>query len=189
MRISRVALLASLALAIAAACSDTSATAPSGDKGLLGGDGKPAGTTKPGNPADTGGNPGNPPPSTPPGNTPPPPDTGSTAEPWPRTVIGTLYGVTYTPTGPDSIETELLAGATVRLYKAVDSSPSSEEPPTQLVATTTTNAQGGFTFAALPEGSYKLEVVAPAGSGYLDKSLWFVPQAAVWQMGVSLYRQ
>jgi len=108
---------------------------------------------------------------------------------WPRSVLGTVQGVTYTPGQQDSVKFEKIANATVTLYQIVQPSPPNYDSlPPRLYGTTTTNSAGEFSFQDLPQAGYKVTVTPPAGSPYKEASVWFVPQEKVWRMGINLYR-
>jgi hypothetical protein len=123
----------------------------------------------------------------------PGPDTTKTPPPppvsWPRSVLGVVQGVTYTPGGPDSVTFERVANATVTLYQVVQPTPPNYDSlPPRLYATTTTNAAGEFSFMDLPQAGYVVKVTPPAGSPYKEATVWFTPQEKVWKMGINLYR-
>ncbi len=190
MTVARYAFFVSLAAAATiAACSDSGSLTPELPKQSVSGTGvhdtSGSGGTGSGQTGGTGGdtahaNPGNP------GG----PDTVQTSPiGWPRTVLGFVQGVTYTPGQQDSVKFETIANATVTLYQIVQPTPPNYDSlPPRLYGTTTTNSAGEFTFADLPQAGYKVTVTPAAGSPYKETSVWFVPQEKVWRMGINLYR-
>jgi hypothetical protein len=174
MKVARyVLMLGTLAAVVtAAACSDSGAFEPgparfSGTPGDSSGGGSGSGQ---GGGGSSGG-----------GQT--PPDTALTPPVgWPRSIQGLVQGVTITPGTQDSLRAVPLANATLTLYQLGQSGP-------QQFATTTTDAQGAFGFANLPQAEYSAKVTPPAGSPYKEVTLVITPQSLLYTVVINLQHQ
>ena len=187
MNTSKLILLASLSSAIViAACSDaTTASKQPGPatqlSGKSGGDSSGTGSGTGSGNGTSGTNGGG---SNPDTVTNPPPQPG-----WPRSVLGTVYGVTFTPDQQDTVTIERVPSAKVDLYRVpTPVAPNYDSLPPVFYATTTADANGDFTFRDLPQSGYQLKVTPPAGSPYKPATIWFMPQSLEWKLGVNLFR-
>ena len=140
---SRFMVIAGIVAGIAACSSDFGASPD--DSTSAGGSGAPRVDT-----ATVGG------PSQPP---PPPPDLVASF-----TLIGVVSGHQL---GPDTTKVVAVADAAVTLVKFGEANGDTLKP-SAVVATATTDAQGGFRMENLPPAYYRVDVKAPAGSPFGD---------------------
>src|SRR5262245_19717463 len=116
------------------------------------------------------------------GHTPPPDTTLTPPVGWPRSIQGLVQGVTITPGTQDSLRAVPIANATLTLFQLQASGP-------QQFATTTTDAQGAFRFADLPEAQYSARVTPRAGSPYREVTLGITPLSALYTVVINLQHQ
>jgi len=158
------------AVITAAACSDSGTFEP-GPARFSGTPGDSSGGGSGGGGGGGGGNGG--------GQT--PPDTALTPPAgWPRAIQGLVQGVTITPGTQDSLRAEPIGNARVTLYQIKASGP-------EQFATTTTDAQGAFGFANLPEAQYSATITPPAGSPYRETTAIVTPFSSLWTVVINLY--